>query len=336
MTDPLWPLDQLFVTQEKLSEFRARCATGFEALRRQMAIEEDLSSLLEAVYLPLAAWLDRRRTQQADTLVVGVSGPQGSGKSTLAALLKLVLQTGFDRRIVAFSLDDLYKTRSEREAMAKAVHSLFATRGVPGTHDVELGIETIKRLKRQKAGQSTTIPAFDKAIDDRLPKRAWPRVKGELDLILFEGWCVGALPQPRDALDVPVNALERSEDPDGAWRRSVNDALAGDYQRLFALVDVLVYLRPESFARVFEWRRLQEHKLACSLEQRGAAGAGRVMSDVALKRFIMHYERLSRHMLDTMPQRADIVLSLNARQRPYAVRINKPLAPGQAPERRSP
>jgi len=317
---------------QKLREVGARCGVAFEALRREMAIEEDLSFLLDALYLPLAAWLDTRRAQRTDALVVGVSGPQGSGKSTLTALLKIVLEAGFERRIAAFSLDDLYKTRAERHAIAKTAHPLFATRGVPGTHDVDLGIATIKRLKAQEAGQSTAIPAFDKAIDDRLPKRSWPRVTGPVELILFEGWCVGALPQPDEALAVPVNALEEHEDPDGTWRQSVNRALAGEYQRLFALVDVLVCLQPESFASVFEWRRLQERKLAYTIGPRAAAGAKRrVMFDAELQRFIMHYERLTRHMLETMPQRADIVLFLDSRQQPKEVRINKPLPRATAP-----
>jgi D-glycerate 3-kinase len=326
MTEFLWPARQLFLTPEALGRLDSKCRNAFLTASQKMAIEEDLTLLLSSLYLPLAAWLDRRRRVQSDALVVGLSGPQGSGKSTLASLLRTVLTVALELKVASFSLDDIYKTKAERQARSRNLHSLFATRGVPGTHDIDLGIETITSLKAQRSGQATVIPVFDKARDDRLPRSSWPTCAGELDLILFEGWCVGALPEPDEALATPINDLESDEDRDGAWRRAVNRALAEEYQKLFALVDVLLMLKVDGMDRVFEWRRLQERKLARKMaEDWPSHGQTRIMSDRQLKRFIMHYERLTRHMLAEMPARADLILFLESSHTPTRVLINKPI-----------
>ena len=77
------------------------------------------------------------------------------------------------------------------------------------------------------------LPRFDKATDDRKPAEAWPVVAAPVDVVLFEGWCVGARPDPDPArLAQPINALEAEADPDGVWRRRIEAALAGPYQGL--------------------------------------------------------------------------------------------------------
>jgi len=42
-------------------------------------------------------------------------------------------------------------------------------------------------------------------------------------------------------------------------------------------------------------------------------------------RFVMHYERLTRHILAEMPGRADIVLDLDESHSAARVHINKPI-----------
>src|SRR4051812_33755031 len=69
--------------------------------------------------------------------ILGISGLQGSGKSTLATeLIDAARRRGWSA--VSLSLDDVYLTRAERESLARAVHPLLRTRGVPGTHDLTL------------------------------------------------------------------------------------------------------------------------------------------------------------------------------------------------------
>ena len=322
LTDVNWPSQQLFLTPERLAALAERCQPAFVAECRAMRIDEDLSPLLESLYLPLAAWLRARRGDHRSTQVVGVCGAQGSGKSTLCRLLGAVLEQSFDEPAVAFSIDDIYETRERREELAAKAHPLFATRGVPGTHDVALGLDVVGRLISLGEDQTVPLPVFDKATDTRLSPDRWRCQAGPVATVLFEGWCVGAVPENEAALIDPINILEREEDRDGVWRRTVNESLRGDYQRLFALIDVLILLRVDSMRRVFEWRRLQEHKLAAASAAKAADM--RIMTDEQVDRFIMHYERLTRHILSEMPDRADIVFDLDETHSAARVHINNP------------
>ena len=235
--------------------------------------------------------------QTARPLVVGICGAQGSGKSTLVAALAERL-AGQGIAAAALSLDDLYLTRAERERLAREVHPLLATRGVPGTHDIALGLAVLDALTD---GEAAPLPRFDKALDNRRPPAAWPSAPSETQVVLLDGWCLGARPQDEAALARPVNPLEADEDPDGIWRRHANTALSGPYQSLFAKIDLLILLAAPSWDVVAQWREQQEAELRAS-----SAGSG-VMSPTQVTRFIQHYERLTRHVLEEMPKRADIV-----------------------------
>jgi len=264
----------------------------------------DYRSVVERHWRPLG---DRIADLAEDKrpLVVGINGAQGSGKTTLCQFLEALLAE-HGSRAVTLSLDDLYLTRAERRALAEHDHPLFATRGVPGTHDVALGEAILDDLL---AGRTAALPRFDKAADDRAAVRRM--IEPPVDVVLFEGWCVGAVPQPAASLREPANRLEAEEDPDGAWRREVNRRLATDYAELFARIDLLVVLKVDGFEAVRANRLLQEHKLAAS-DPGGAA----IMDEAALDRFLMHYERLTRWMLEEMPSRADVVIPIGADQRP--------------------
>lgn len=270
----------------------------------------DYADTVERWFLPVLEDILARVARHDGTFVIGVSGSQGSGKSTLAALLVRLMQAMLGLRCINLSIDDFYLTHAERQALAVSVHPLLATRGVPGTHDVALAMQTIHALKRTG---TVAIPRFDKAVDDRQPQDKWPRVQAPVDVIVLEGWCLSVDAQPDAALAEPVNTLEAQEDSDGAWRRYVNAAIHNDYNALYGLVDYLVMLKAPSFAKVYEWRQKQEDKLAASVGASGAAGH-RIMSPAQLQRFIQHYERVTCHGLDTLPGKADVVFQLNDRQ----------------------
>lgn len=260
-----------------------------------------MAEALSAASLIDAAARKRLRKRVGEALVVGLCGSQGSGKTTICSELARVWR-GEGLRVAVLSLDDLYLRRAEREQLARDVHPLFATRGVPGTHDVSLGIETLRALREHGL---VKLPRFDKAIDDRVPETRWEEVQAPVDVILFEGWCVGARPENPSKLARPINALEAREDADGRWRTYVNEQLHGAYQTLFGLIDFLVLLAAPAFDVVLRWRTQQEHELA---QRRDGPG---VMNDAALLRFVQHYERLTRHVLDEMPDRADLVIALD-------------------------
>lgn len=259
---------------------------------------------VERVCKPLAARARLLRRQHGRTVCIGLCGAQGSGKSTIAAATTAMLNAD-GLKAVTLSLDDFYLSREARGWLAGKVHPLLATRGPPGTHDVALACVVLDHLARPGV---TPLPGFDKAADERRPQSTWREINGPVDVIIFEGWCVGARSQPDTDLTLPVNALESGEDPDGRWRRYVDRQLAEPYQALFSRLDALFLLAAPGFEVVRAWRSEQEHKL------RERTGGG--MDDAAIARFIAHYERLTRWILDEMPARVDWTIRLASDRTP--------------------
>lgn len=238
--------------------------------------------------------------------VVGVAGPQGSGKTTLVtAYAALHPQTAH------FSLDDVYLGSAERRKLAAAVHPLFVTRGPPGTHDLALLTETLDNLQSADPDSRIVLPAFDKVTDDPMPRTRRPTFEGRPQLILIDGWCLGATSQPAQDLDQPLNRLEAEEDQRGKWRRTVDDHLTLPYAVAFQRLDAILYLRAPSFDVVLDWRCQQEESLL------GRSLTGKDRERIA--RFIQHYERITRHMM-AGGRRADIEVQLDVRRNVSEVR----------------
>lgn len=281
------------------SEFSPGLAAKLESLAAAERLPATYPDMAQRWLLPLAGWLYRRFRAARGPLLVGLNGAQGTGKSTACKVLCLALEDrGLSPAVLA--LDDFYLDKASRVRLAQRVHPLLATRGVPGTHDVAMMADVIDALLR---GEAAALPVFDKARDDRLPAAQWLQVE-RADVLLLEGWCIGARPQAEAELALPCNELEAQEDPDGSWRRYVNAQLAGDYASLFARLQALVMLKAPSLERVLEWRQLQEEKLA---GQRSGSG---VMNPQQVSKFVQHYERVTRHCLEEMPDRADYLLEV--------------------------
>lgn len=266
-------------------------------------------SLLDKLYLPLADQIAKQHKSN-NPLFLGISGAQGAGKSTTATILCLILEHAHGLRCAHLSIDDLYLTKNEREKLAIEKHQLFITRGVPGTHDINLGLSIFDQVKE---GKRVTLPKFDKLTDDRTTPDTW-QICDPLDILIFEGWCVGCPPQ--EDIDKPINQLEINEDPQGIWRKHVNTCLKKEYSILFSKIDLLLMLTVPSMQKVREWRELQEQKLEQSYGRRS-------MSPSEVERFIMHYERLTRWMLQEMPHRADILIPVGDDHDPLDFFYNK-------------
>ena len=261
-------------------------------------------------YIPLAEKLITQLS--GEPYVLGINGCQGSGKSTLADFVRHYLTNQHQKNVVNVSIDDIYLTKKEREYLSQYVHPLLQTRGVPGTHDVDLGLHIVQSLKQLRSGETLAIPRFDKLKDDRCDRSGWTQAAGPIDLIIFEGWCVGAVPQETAALDEPVNDLEKKEDPFGKWRQHANKELQGVYADLFAQIDSLVLLKAPRFESVFDWRLEQERKLAASLNEEDATHEEiTIMSEADIGRFVQHYERITRHNLEVLPDQADVIYELD-------------------------
>jgi D-glycerate 3-kinase len=280
---------------------------ALDALIRSHALPAAYRRMVDRIHRPVAERIAQTRRAKGRPIVAGLCGSQGSGKSTMAAFLKALLEAR-GLKVAVLSIDDLYLTLPERERLAAEVHPLLKTRGVPGTHDVGLGHALLDVLSDGVA--EVSMPRFDKAEDTRAPAESWPRLAAPVDVILLEGWCVGAIPQAEAALSDPVNALERDEDPGGVWRRYVNDRLKGDYAGLFGRIDILALLKAPSFEVVYGWRSLQEKKLADKVRLQGLTGT-KVMDAAQIRRFLMFYQRLTEWILEEMPGRADILMPLD-------------------------
>jgi D-glycerate 3-kinase len=262
--------------------------------------------LIEDHYSDLADWLTKKRHPER-TFFLGINGAQGTGKSTLAAYLQLALEQGCGWRVAVLSIDDFYLTKLERTQLAVEIHPLLATRGVPGTHDIQMLTECIERLRALEPNETMALPRFDKSLDDRANPDSWPTVSGPIDLIILEGWCVGSMPQTSEALREAINDLEAHQDTSGDWRLHVNEQLKGPYAELFARLDALVFLQAPNFDAIYRWRVEQEEKLA-RISGRDATG---IMNREQITEFIQHYERLTRANIAGLRETADVTFELD-------------------------
>lgn len=263
---------------------------------RQSTLEVD-----PALLVGLEALRQRASPDRVPTLIV--AGCQGSGKTTLCQAAARAW------RGVQISIDDVYLTRAEREAMAVEVHPLFRTRGPPGTHDLAMLRRLIDQLRQAGPQDVTLLPDFDKRGDDRRSREQWHRFAGRPSVILIDAWCLGAEPEDPEALADPINRLERDQDADGTWRRHVNAQLTGDYARFVQEADGLLFLKAPGFEVVQDWRCQQEAALL------GLAPGDLPQAEKArLAGFVQYFERLTRRMLSGAV-RADTVVSLDNQRR---------------------
>ena len=268
-----------------------------------MALPDSFQCMVQEIYRPLAELIVNRKRQSP--LLVSIHGAQGSGKSTLCRFLQLLIETEYSARVALFSLDDFYYSQQKRNQLAREIHPLLVSRGVPGTHNLSLLVDVIDALI---TGQSCCVPAFSKAQDEPLPKSEWQEYSKPVDIILFEGWCNNSPPQSEDDLRQPVNELEAEQDAQGIWRSFCNESLKRYHQRVFDFTDLNIMLRIPDFKYVYQWRSLQEQKLSHAL---ATGGTSKTMNTNQLRRFIQHFERITRHSLIHLPEKSDLLLPVS-------------------------
>ena len=270
---------------------------------------------LNKFYLPLSEWIYSIYSKDFKTKIIGLSGGQGAGKSTITGILKLILKKKYGLNICVFSIDDFYKTKNERLRMSKKKHPLFITRGVPGTHDIALLNQTIRKLK-QKKFRTVLIPKFDKSKDDRYRKNKWQKIKIKPDIIIFEGWCVGTTHQNNNELKRPLNLIEKKYDENLKWRKTVNNLIKKRYKNIFNKIDKIVFLKVPNFNYIIKWRWLQEQKMKLTTKSK------KTMSKTQVKEFIMFYERLTKHMIKNYSKISDLTIFLDKNHRSKKMLIN--------------
>jgi len=257
---------------------------------------------LKKTYIPMSFWIDKKYRKKGKTLFLGVSGGQGSGKTTITGILKIILKKFFKREIQVSSIDDFYKTLKERNDMSYKIHNLFRTRGVPGTHDINLLKKFFYNLKKINLKKFKS-PKFDKSTDDRFNKRYWNNIKKKPEIVILEGWCIGARPQSNVLIKKPINLLEKKEDKNFIWRKYVNEKLKKEYKSLFAKIDYFIFIKIPNFKMVFKWRLLQEKKL-----RKKTYSTKKIMNYKEIKRFIMFYQRITLQMIKDLSKSASVVM----------------------------
>lgn len=260
----------------------------------------------ESFYIPLADNLAQQHKQMSTPFFVGINGCQGSGKSTLTDFVSEYLKAEYQLNVVVMSLDDFYFSSQKRQQLAQDIHPLLATRGVPGTHDVQALQLVLNKLADQQ--KAVSIPIFNKAIDEPFPESQWQHLTQPANIILVEGWCWGVNPQNEEQLAEPVNELEMQYDSEGIWRKYVNQQLAELYQPLYKKMDFWLALQSPSFDCVYQWRLEQEQKL---LKKNIGLADSKIMTPAQVLNFTQYFQRLSVQGCNTIAQLADMTFYLD-------------------------
>ncbi|MFB2898369.1 glycerate kinase [Aerosakkonemataceae cyanobacterium BLCC-F50] len=254
------------------------------------------------LWLPLAIQLATWRRDLPRPLIQGILGGQGTGKTTLAAVLSLILNH-LRLETISISIDDLYKTYTERQELQKQDPRLI-WRGPPGTHDVNLGIEVLNQLRQQQT--PVEIPRFDKSLWQGAGDRTTPEIVEKADIVLFEGWFVGVRPiNPTtfDSAPEPIVTLS-----DRTFARDINFKLQ-EYVPLWQLLDRLIVLYPVDYRLSLQWRKQAEQQMIAS----GKTG----MTDEAIEQFVQYFWRslhpeLFIKPLVKNPNLVDLVIEINS------------------------
>ena len=263
--------------------------------------------IIKSFLIPVCFWISKK-TKNKKLLILGLAGGQGTGKTTITSIVSIILKKYFKLNVFKISIDDFYKTRKERIRLSKEVHPLLLTRGVPGTHDTNIMLNFFKKVK-DKNFKNIDLPKFDKSIDDRFPKSAWYKINKKPDIIILEGWCVGAKAQSNKKLVKTINSLEKEKDQKMIWRKYVNDQLKNKYNKLFNQLNYLIYLRAKNFGLLQNWRLIQEKKLWLNSKNKKNI---KIMSKGEIINFMQTYQRITQNMFKDTPKYASIILKLNS------------------------
>ena len=163
------------------------------------------------------------------------------------------------------------------------------------------------RKSKSKKFKRLKLPTFNKAIDDRYNKKKWYDLKKKPDVIIFEGWCVGAKSEKNTTLNKAINLLERVKDQKKIWRKYVNHQLKSKYKNLYTQLNCLIYLKAKNFSLLQKWRLKQERKLWEKSKVKS-----KIMSRGDVLNFMQTYQRITQNMFRNMPKYASVIFNLNS------------------------
>ena len=268
---------------------------------------KDKERMIKSYLIPLCFWISKKANIKKPYFV-GLAGGQGTGKTTTSSLIKIILSKYFKLDVFRISIDDFYKTRKERISLSKRIHPMLLTRGVPGTHDINMMLNFFKKSKSKKF-KRLKLPIFNKAIDDRFSKKHWYDLKKKPDVIIFEGWCVGAKSEKNNTLKKTINSMEKTKDQKQIWRKYVNDQLKSKYKKLYSQLNCLIYLKAKDFSLLQKWRLKQERKLWVKSKKNLNT---KIMSKGNVLTFMQTYQRVTQNMFKYTPKYASVIINLNS------------------------
>ena len=274
--------------------------------------------MIKTFLIPLCFWI-KKKSDNKRPYFVGLAGGQGTGKTTTSSLIKIILSKYFKLNVFRISIDDFYKTRKERISLSKRVHPMLFTRGVPGTHDINMMLNFFRKSKSNKF-ERLKLPTFNKAIDDRFRKKYWYDLKTRPDVIIFEGWCVGAKSEKNNTLKKTINLMEKTKDQKQIWRKYVNDQLKSKYKKLYSHLNCLIYLKAKNFSLLQKWRLKQERKLLIKSKKKLNT---KIMNKEDVFNFMQTYQRITQNMFRYMPKYASIIFNLNNNHQIKSVKYKK-------------
>ncbi len=295
------------LSEECFNKVKKDC---FKFIKSQETSTEKFSNkegMIKNFLIPICFWI-AKKADNKKPYFVGLAGGQGTGKTTISSIIKIILEKYFKLKVFKISIDDFYKTRKERIALSKKVHPMLLTRGVPGTHDIGMMLDFFKKSKAKKF-KNMKLPKFNKAIDDRFPKNKWNTINKRPDVIIFEGWCVGARAETNKILKKSINSMEKANDHKLVWRKYVNQQLKTKYKKLYSQLNCMIYLKAKNFSLLQKWRLKQEHKLWLKTKKKGGH---KIMSKGDVINFMQTYQRITQNMFKNMPKYASIILNLNS------------------------
>ena len=270
--------------------------------------EDQTHPIWSTLAAEIADWTRVGLTQKPPSpIVVGILAGQGTGKSTLVQCLKKLLQTDWNLTAVCLSLDDFYLPYETRLRLKEQDPRLI-WRGPPGTHDIHLGVQTLKKLRSQTF--PVLLPQFDKSMHygqgDRIP----PIEVYQADVILFEGWFVGVRPVSPFQLETAPPPVVNEADRDFA--RDMNRNLHA-YLPLWEHLDRLILLNPKDYRLSLQWRMEAEAKM------RAAGKPG--MGDAEIVQFVEYFWKALHPELFILPLRdepqwIDRIIDIDAHHQP--------------------
>ena len=297
------------MNSEKLcfKKVKSECLKFIKSQETKKEKFKNKERMLKSFLIPICFWI-KNKSNHKKPFLIGLAGGQGTGKTTTSSILKIILEKYFKLNVFKISIDDFYKTRKERVLLSKKIHSMLLTRGVPGTHDINMMLNFFKKIKSKKF-KSLRLPNFNKAIDDRFAKKYWYNIKIRPDVIIFEGWCVGAKPEKNATLNKAINSMEKKKDQKKIWRKYVNQQLKLKYKDLYSQLNCLIYLKAKNFSLLQKWRLKQENKLWLKSKK---SSKHKIMNKEDVISFMQTYQRITENMFRKMTKHASILVNLGS------------------------